>query len=149
MPPIYVIGHVNPDTDSIAAAMGYAWVLRERDGADVQAARAGSLNPQTTWVLKKMGIDSPPLLNDASPRFEAVVHRLDTTTPDRPLRDAWAIASRTWGVAPVVNDDGTPFGLVNGASLFGYLSHVVGNHPRRQEMKLAEIWRRLAGSLQS
>ena len=30
---IYVIGHVNPDTDSIAAAMGYAWLLRERDQA--------------------------------------------------------------------------------------------------------------------
>jgi putative selenate reductase molybdopterin-binding subunit len=28
---IFVIGHVNPDTDSIASAMGYAWLLRERD----------------------------------------------------------------------------------------------------------------------
>ncbi len=136
---IYVIGHVNPDTDSIAAAMGYAWLLRERDGSDVFAARAGSLNPQTTWVLKKLGLDSPPLMNDASPRFEAVVRRLDTAAPDRPLRDAWAIASRTWGVAPVVNEDETPFGLVTGTSLFGFLSHMVGNHPRRQEMKLAEI----------
>ena len=40
--PIYVIGHVNPDTDSIASAMGYAWLLRERDGADTVAARAGA-----------------------------------------------------------------------------------------------------------
>ncbi|MBN1536053.1 MAG: DHH family phosphoesterase [Anaerolineales bacterium] len=135
----YVIGHVNPDTDSIAAAMGYAWLLQERDGADVQAARAGSINPQTTWVLKTLGLDSPPLLNDASPRFEAVMRRLDSALPDRPLRDAWAIANRTWGVAPIVNEDGKPFGLVTGTSLFGYLSHVVGNHPRRQEMKLAEI----------
>ncbi len=31
---IYVIGHVNPDTDSIASAMGYAWLLRERDGVN-------------------------------------------------------------------------------------------------------------------
>ena len=37
----YVIGHVNPDTDSIASAMGYAWLLRERDGVDTVAARAG------------------------------------------------------------------------------------------------------------
>ena len=50
----YVIGHVNPDTDSIAAAMGYAWLLRERDGADTLAARAGALNPQTAWVLKQL-----------------------------------------------------------------------------------------------
>ena len=136
---VFVIGHVNPDTDSIAAALGYAWCLRERDGLDAVAARAGATNPQTSWVLKKLDLDPPMLLNDASPRFEAVIRRLDTATPEAPLRDAWAIASRTWGVAPVVNEDGTPFGLVTGASLFSYLSQIVGPHPRRQETPISEI----------
>lgn len=136
---IFVIGHVNPDTDSIAAALGYAWCLRERDGLDAIAARAGAINPQTSWVLKKLELDPPMLLNDASPRFEAVTRRLDTALPDAPLRDAWAIASRTWGVAPVVSEDGTPFGLVNGSSLFQYLSQTVGPHPRRQETPISEI----------
>lgn len=136
---IFVIGHVNPDTDAIASAMGYAWLLRERDGEEVIAARAGPLNPQTTWVLKKLGLESPVLLTDASPRFESVSLRLDTTTPDRPLREAWAIASRTWGIAPIVNEDGTPYGLVNGPSLFNFLSRLVGPHPKRQEMRIAEI----------
>lgn len=136
---IIVIGHVNPDTDSIAAALGYAWCLRERDELDALAARAGAINPQTSWVLKKLELEPPVLLNDASPRFEAVTRRLDTASPDSPLRDAWAIASRTWGVAPVVSTDGTPFGLVNGASLFSYLSQVVGPHPRRQETPISEI----------
>ena len=88
---IYVIGHVNPDTDSIASAMGYAWLIRERDSEDVVAARAGAINPQTTWVLKKLGLEPPLLLTDASPRFETVTRRLDTTTPDEPLREAWTI----------------------------------------------------------
>jgi len=136
---IYVIGHVNPDTDTVAAAMGYAWLLRERDGADTVAARAGAVNPQTAWALKKTGLDAPLLLNDASPRFEAVTRRLDTTKPDSPLREAWAIASRTWGVAPVVDEDGTPRGLVTGTSLFGLVSQLVGPHPQRQELRLAEI----------
>ena len=136
---IHVIGHVNPDTDSIAAAVGYAWCLRERDGLDAVAARAGAVNAQTTWVLKKLAMDPPVLLNDASPRFEAITRRLDITHPDAPLRDAWAIASRTWGVAPVVDQDGTPFGLVTGASLFSYLTQVVGPHPRRQEQPISEI----------
>jgi len=130
---------VNPDTDSIASAMGYAWLLRERDGEDAVGTRAGPINPQTTWVLKKLGLDPPLFLNDASPLFDSVVRRLDTTAPDRPLRDAWAIANRTWGVAPIVNDDGKPYGLVNGTSLFSFLSHLVGPHPRRHEMKIAEI----------
>jgi manganese-dependent inorganic pyrophosphatase len=136
---IYVIGHVNPDTDTVAAAMGYAWLLRERDGADTLAARAGAVNPQTAWALKKVGLDAPFLLNDASPRFEAVTRRLDTAKPDSPLREAWAIASRTWGVAPVVDEDGTPRGLVTGTSLFGLVSQLVGLHPQRQELRLAEI----------
>ena len=135
----FVIGHVNPDTDSIASAMGYAWLLRERDGEDAVGTRAGPINPQTTWVLKKLGLESPLFLNDASPLFDSVARRLDTTAPDRPLRDAWAIANRTWGVAPIVNENGTPFGLVNGTSLFSFLSHLVGPHPRRHEMKIAEI----------
>jgi len=136
---IFVIGHVNPDTDSIASAMGYAWLLREQSGEDAVGTRAGPINPQTTWVLKKLGLDPPLLLNDASPLFDSVVRRLDTTAPDRPLRDAWAIANRTWGVAPIVNENGKPYGLVNGTSLFSFLSHLVGPHPRRHEMKIAEI----------
>ena len=102
MAPIYVIGHVNPDTDSIASATGYAWLLRERDGDDVIAARAGALNPQTTWILKQLGLEPPVLLTDASPRFISITRRLDTTAPENPLRDAWAILNRTGGIAPIV-----------------------------------------------
>ncbi len=137
---IYVIGHVNPDTDSIASAMGYAWLIRERDGEDVVAARAGAINPQTTWVLKRLGLEPPYLLTDASPRFESVTRRLDITTPDEPLREAWTILNRTGGTAPVVNpDDGTPWGLITSMSLFNFLAKQVGPHPRRQEMRIADI----------
>ncbi|MFH2102671.1 MAG: DHHA2 domain-containing protein [Chloroflexota bacterium] len=136
---IYVIGHVNPDTDTIAAAMGYAWLLRERDGGDFIAARAGPANPQTAWVLKKLSLDAPILLTDASPHFEVVTRRLDTAHPDGPLREAWSIASRTWGVAPIVDTEGKPCGMVNGASLFAYVNEMVGPHQKRQQMTLAEI----------
>lgn len=137
--PIYVIGHVNPDTDSIAAAAGYAWLLRERDGVDAVAARAGAINAQTAWVLKNLSMDAPMLLTDASPRFESVMHRFDTTLPDKPLRDAWSVASRTGGIAPLVNPDGTPYGLVNGRSLFEFVFQLVGPHLKQQEARISEI----------
>jgi manganese-dependent inorganic pyrophosphatase len=136
---IYVIGHVNPDADTIAAAMGYAWLLKERDNGDFIAARAGAINPQTSWALKRVGLDPPILLNDASPRFDVVTRRLDTSLPDTPLRAAWDIASRTWGLAPVVDADGKPYGVVNGASLFAFVNEMAGPHPKRKDMKLAEI----------
>lgn len=137
--PIYVVGHVNPDTDSIASAMGYAWLLRERDGLDTVAARAGALNPQTAWVLKSLGLDAPLLLTDASPRFESVMRRLDTSVPDRPLREAWSIASRTGGIAPILNPDGTPYGMMNGRSLFDFINRMVGPMTRTKEMHINEI----------
>ncbi|MDZ4159688.1 MAG: DHH family phosphoesterase, partial [Anaerolineaceae bacterium] len=87
---IYVVGHVNPDTDSIASAIGYAWLLHEREGMDTIAARAGAINQQTGWVLKYLDLEPPVLLTDASPRFQSVTRRLDTTTPEKPLHDAWA-----------------------------------------------------------
>jgi len=135
----YVIGHVNPDTDSIASAIGYAWLLRERDEIEAVAARAGTMNPQTTWVLERLDLEAPRLLTDVSPRFESVARRMDTTTPNQNLREAWDIASRTGGVAPIVNEDGTPYGLITGLTLFSFLSDLVGPHPKRQEMRIAEL----------
>lgn len=126
---IYVVGHINPDTDSIASAMGYAWLLRERDEANTVAARAGALNAQTSWVLKTLGLEAPYLLTDASPRFESVMHRLDSIRPEAQLGHAWTLASRTGGLAPVVNEDGTPYGIINGMSLFKYFSNTLGPRP--------------------
>lgn len=137
--PVYVIGHVNPDTDAIASAMGYAWLLKERDGVHAIPARSGAINRQTAWVLHTLNIDPPMLFNDASPRFESVMRRLDTVTPERPLSEAWAILSRTGGVAPVVNPDGTPYGLISGKSLFNFLTRHMGPHPRYKDMTLAEL----------
>ena len=139
MDKIYVTGHVNPDTDSIAAALGYAWCLRERDGVEAIATRAGAYNPQTLWLLKRLGIEGPMLMTDASPRFEAVVKRLDTAAPDRPLREAWGILTRTGGVAPVITEDGKPFGLIDGFSLFDFLGKLVGPNPRSDDMKIGAI----------
>lgn len=135
----YVIGHINPDTDAVASAMGYAWLLQQRDGLDVLPARAGHLNPQTTWVFERVGLEPPQYLPDASPRFGQIAHRYDTSTPERPLRDVWAIASITGGVAPVLNPDGTPYGLITVISLFDFLKDKVGVNARSEETRIKDI----------
>ena len=137
---IFVIGHVNPDTDSIAAATGYAWLLRERDGADAVAARAGAANPQTAWVLKRLELDPPVLLTDASPRFDSITRRLDTAAPNSPLQEAWVIFNRAGGVAPIVDPETSkPLGLISGYSIMNMVAEMLGPHPRRQEMRIAEL----------
>lgn len=136
---IFVIGHINPDTDSIAAAMGYAWFLQERLDEPVVAARAGQLNPQTIWVLKKLEMESPLLLPDASPRFDSISVRLDTLTPDRPLSEAWAIANRTGGIVPILKEDGKPYGLITGTSLFRLFIESVGGNANLAEVRMSDV----------
>ncbi len=142
---IYVVGHLNPDTDAIASAMGYAWYRSNREGEQVIPARAGPINPQTAWALERLGLSPPEFLSDASPRFESVARRFDTVTPDRPLQDAWLIANRTGTVAPVVDGDGKPYGLISGFSLFRTLSQSVGDHPDREDMSLSELFKMPSG----
>lgn len=136
---IYVTGHLNPDTDSIAAAMGYAWLLRQRDNADTVACRAGAVNQQTAWVLKRVGVEPPFLLTDASPRFESVTRQLDTLHPDAPLTEAWTLASRTGGIAPIVTEDGKPYGIIDGFSLFNFFRQVVGPRLDTSDQRIVDI----------
>jgi manganese-dependent inorganic pyrophosphatase len=136
---IFVTGHVNPDTDSIAAAMGYAWLLKQRDGLDTVASRAGPINPQTAWVLKRLGLEPPFLLTDASPRFESVTRQLDTLHPESPLSEAWALASRTGGVAPIITEDGKPYGLIDGFSMFKFFRQVIGPRLDTSDHRIADL----------
>ncbi len=119
---IYVVGHRNPDTDTIASALGYAWLMRERDGEDAIAARVGSVNAQTQFALNYFDIDEPQLLEDASPRFDAIVNRAQPLLPDSPLVDAWRVHAQTKRPAPVVDRFRNPVGMVTGQSVFEYLS---------------------------
>ncbi len=136
---VYVIGHVNPDTDSIASAMGYAWLLKQRDGLDTVASRAGAVNPQTAWVLKRLELEPPYLLTDASPRFESVLRQLDTLHPTDPLGEAWSLATRTGGIAPVVTEDGKPYGVIDGFSLFNFFQQVIGPRLDMSDQRIVDL----------
>jgi len=61
---VYVVGHKNPDTDSICAALSYA-NLKQKLGVDAVACRLGPLNEETKFVLKKFDLMNPLLLTDA------------------------------------------------------------------------------------
>jgi len=75
---LIVHGHLNPDTDAVCAAVAYAWELNERNFS-ATAYRLGELNPETSYVLRTIGIDVP-LLEAAEP---GMVHAIvDTNNPD-------------------------------------------------------------------
>jgi manganese-dependent inorganic pyrophosphatase len=66
--PIYVLGHRNPDTDAVCAAIGYAALMQLQGRVGAVAGRQGELRPETTYVLERFGLDIPPLVTDVRPR---------------------------------------------------------------------------------
>ena len=62
---IYVLGHKNPDSDAICAAIGYAALLRAQGHPEAVAARQGSVRRETAYVLDRFGLPMPLLVTDA------------------------------------------------------------------------------------
>ena len=69
----YVIGHRNPDPDSICSAIAYAALLQLQGQKNILPARAGNLNKQTEFVLDYFGQQSPRRLSDVYPRVGDVI----------------------------------------------------------------------------
>mmetsp|Transcript_12160 Transcript_12160/g.21149 ORF Transcript_12160/g.21149 Transcript_12160/m.21149 type:complete len:330 (+) Transcript_12160:82-1071(+) len=75
---ISVFGHKVPDTDTVTSAMVYAWELGERK-IPATAYRLGELNPETEHVLKKLGMEPPPVLKDVADKSSVAI--VDTNNP--------------------------------------------------------------------
>jgi manganese-dependent inorganic pyrophosphatase len=76
---IYVCGHSNPDTDSVAAAIGYATLAKAlgQDAVAVMQSTADALNPESTVVLKRFGMTAPEQITDATGKQIALVDHSD------------------------------------------------------------------------
>lgn len=76
---IYVCGHSNPDTDSVAAAIAYATLAKAlgQDAVAVMQSTADALNPESTVVLKRFGMTAPEQITDATGKQIALVDHSD------------------------------------------------------------------------
>ncbi len=70
--PIYVIGHLNPDTDAICGAIGYADYLQRAENMNAVALRCGSVPGRVDWVLKQAGLEAPELITDVRTTAELI-----------------------------------------------------------------------------
>jgi len=111
---VYVIGHKNPDTDSVCSAIGMARLKRELGMENVVAARAGTLNPQTTFILERLGLEPPLYVADVHPRARDVMtDRVFTVSPETPLIKVMEIMEEEKvRFVPVVTEDNRPYGVV-------------------------------------
>lgn len=72
MSKVLVIGHKNPDTDSIASAIAYAY-LKQQLGMDAEAVRLGEISKETAYMLETFGFEAPRLIEKAAPETKQVI----------------------------------------------------------------------------
>ncbi len=118
-----VIGHKNPDMDSICSAIGYARLKTLTGMPDVIAARAGNINERVEFALHKFGVEAPAFIGDVSPRVVDVMQRdVLSVQAGSSIYDAVQIIERNrLRGLPVVNADGRCRGLLSTFKVNHYL----------------------------
>ena len=91
---VYVVGHKNPDTDSICSAIAYANLKKQIAGDKYRFVpmRAGMINEETQYVLERFGVDAPKLLGNVHLRVQDVdVNRMKGISSNMSIKEAWAL----------------------------------------------------------
>ncbi|MBQ1304787.1 MAG: putative manganese-dependent inorganic diphosphatase [Erysipelotrichales bacterium] len=116
--PIYITGHMHPDTDSIAAAIAYAFFKRAK-GHKAIPCRLGKLNSETKYLLNRFGFEEPMFLEDARKTLGEI--ELDSpvaVTPDTTIYETVTkMTSINRPSFAVVDEEGKVQGLISKSDL--------------------------------
>ena len=115
MPPFYVIGHKNPDTDAICSAIGYAALLcAVGEEPNAIAARCGEISQRTKWVLERAGLEAPVLLTDVRVSSGMICHRkiIKVSVADTFLTAYRRMLAAEIRCVPVEDDEGNLCGIL-------------------------------------
>ena len=112
---ILVIGHRNPDTDSICSAIGYAEFKRLMGMTRVIPARCGDINDRIAFVLRTFGVAPPRFVPDVSPKVRDVMqHQVTSISPEATAAEALSMMEKgNLRVLPIVDDDRFCRGLIS------------------------------------
>ena len=104
---IYVIGHKNPDTDSICSAIAYADLRQKVTGQVHEAKRAGHVNDETAYVLDRFAVEAPKLLTDVRLQVRDLdIHEMPGLKPNASISDTWErMRQEQAKTLPIVKDD--------------------------------------------
>jgi manganese-dependent inorganic pyrophosphatase len=111
--PIYVIGHRNPDTDSVCSAIGYADLKRRLTGGDYRAVRCGHLNDETKFVLSRFGVKPPEYVKDIRIQvMDMDIKKVPGASPLLSLKNAWKAMHDAQVVTLCITEDDNLKGLI-------------------------------------
>jgi manganese-dependent inorganic pyrophosphatase len=118
-----VIGHKNPDMDSICSAIAYAEFKKAAGVDKVRAARCGNTNQRIDYALAKFGFEAPWFLTSVRPRIEDVMNPdVVSIGPEEPVYEAFTrISQNGFRGLPVVDKNQCCVGLVSTLKIGQYL----------------------------
>ena len=107
---VYVIGHKNPDTDSICSALAYSYLknqVAKRDNIPLNyvASRAGQVNEETRYVMEYFGVEEPYYTNDIRPQVTDIeIKKIEGKDGETSLKKAWDyMRARRYVSLPILN----------------------------------------------
>ena len=112
---VMVIGHRNPDTDSICSAIAYANLKNKTsDGTVYEACRAGEPNQETAYVLKRFQMKAPRRCLDVSPQVQDIdIRQVEGVDGQTTMRHAWeTMRDAHASTLPITTQDGHLEGLI-------------------------------------
>jgi len=118
---IYLFGHRQPDTDSIASVIGYAEFKNRSEPGRYIPARCGELNPESRYMLERFTIPEPVLIPSVKPKLSDITYNPVFSLPqDVPAVDVATLMAKE-GIRNVVitDDKGKPVGMVGEHALAG------------------------------
>lgn len=129
---VYVIGHRNPDTDSVVSAAAYARLKNLQGLANYQAGRAGKINPQTEYIFNRFGMPVPEFIPDLVPKVAYYLNDAPVSVPaDISLWEALERMEReSLKVLPIVNQDGTYKSLLHYNAFAKYILQKINPHKK-------------------
>ena len=120
---IFVVGHKNPDTDSICAAISYAYLKNQIEKTDrYQARRAGQINEETDFVLKYFGKESPLYMPNVGTQVrDLTIDDVEGAPDNVTIRLAWDYMSES-GISalPIMREDGSFEGIISDTDITRY-----------------------------
>jgi len=120
---IYVVGHKNPDTDSICSAIAYAELKKILTGDEYTPRRAGQINEETHYVLNKFGVEEPELLSDLRIQIKDVaLGQVECIGDSVSIKEAWQLMEKLQvKTLPVIKEQRLIGVITNGDIVASYM----------------------------
>ena len=109
-----VLGHRNPDTDSICSAICYAGFKHQLTGENYEPCRAGNINPETQYVLDYFKLKAPRLVENVKTQVKDIeIRKTKGVSRGISLKNAWGLMQENNVVTlPCVTEEGLLEGVI-------------------------------------